>query len=245
MKKMILGVSLVSALVLVTGCGDDKDKKVAIDDVTVKYAASGTYDMSQYMLASDSQINSYVSKTFTNDKGKKSYKDVADETTYPASRFDVNGSIIKEYDDTDDELDTTSTILSDRIKQIDAEDNEVSYIARYAEKGDYIIKIVSTDTDGFTLKTACKLNKQLTSKEINTKTYNDVIEVVCNAEGSQTTTVAGQEVSVTSESNVINLFAKGKGLISSITEDCYTRKDGDTITKEVCEKEIQEITNIH
>ena len=135
--------------------------------------------------------------------------------------------------------------MSDRIKQLDVEDNEVSYIARYAEKGDYIIKMVSTDTDGFTVKIACKLNKQLTSKEINTKTYNDVIEVVCDVKGSQTTTVAGQEVSVTSEGSVINLFAKGKNLISSVTEGCATRKDGDTITKEVCEKEIQEITNIH
>lgn len=74
MKKIIFGASLVSALVLMSGCGDSGDSgddKVDIDAVKVVYKTTATYDLSEYILPAQSQISTYLEKAFTNDKGKK------------------------------------------------------------------------------------------------------------------------------------------------------------------------------
>ncbi len=239
MKKIIFGASLVSALVLMSGCGDSGDDKVDIDAVVVEYKNSATYDLSEYTLATQSQTNMYVVKTFTNDKGKKSYQESPDETAYPIVRYDVNGSIVKEYDINGD-LDTTNTILSDRISI----DNGSSTMARFADKGDYVSKVSFTDNNGVTIKVACKINKQLASKEVSPKTYEDVLEMVCAMEGAQTTTLGGKAASVNLEGSLITYFAKGNGAISSIMEGCTKTKVGDTVVLQSCEKETEEITNI-
>jgi len=245
MKKIVLGTSLVLAMVLATGCGSDGDSKVDIDAVTVAYKNSAALDMSEYIIPSKSQTNSYVRTVFTNDSGKKEYKKIADKTTYPETRFDVNASVVRQYD-ADNALDVTSTVLSDRIKNIDASDNSTMDIARFADKGDYIQKKTQTLFNGAVVKMACKVTDKLNLKVVNDKTYNDVIKMVCDYQTTlEDTTLSGKKSLESLEGIGIAYYAKGNGLISSISEDCTkTMIDAKVVTQE-CEKEIDNLISIH
>ena len=241
MKKMILGLSLSTVLVLMSGCGDSSDK-VDIDAVTVTYKNAATYDLSEYILATQSQTNNYVSKEFTNTSGKKDYKNTPDEEIYSITRFEVNQSIVKEYN-ADNFLQTTNTILSDRIKTVDTDSEEI-LIARFADKDDYIIKSVTTDADNTTTKIACKINKHLNTKAVNNKTYTDILEMSCDVTFSETTTAGGDTVSSTADGIIIIYFAKDNGPISSMIEACTKTSIGDKIVKNSCTKTTEDITNI-
>jgi hypothetical protein len=245
MNKIILGTSLLLTLAFI-GCGSsDDDHKVDFDAVNIVYKDSATIDLSKYIVSSKSQTNSYVKSTFLNDSGKKEYKQLADNTTYPDVHFDVNGSIIREYNE-NNTLVTTNSILTDRIHSIDAEDSSTIDIVRFADKGDYIQKNIQTLPNGSTIKTVCKVTKQLDSKIVNTKTYNDIIKFECDTQASrESTTLSGKKSIDTYEESSIQFFAKDIGSISSTSESCSkTTVDGKVATQE-CEKEIEEITSIH
>lgn len=174
---------------------------------------------------------------------KKEYKATPDEESDYSTRFDVNGTTVKEYEE-GNSLDVTNTISSDRIKMVDADDGEVTTMARYADKSDFYSKAVSTDSDGDTFKIACHVSKKLDSKEVRSETYNDVLEVVCDIEAAGSATVGGEAVSSTASGTSVIYFAKDKGLISNITEICNKVKIG-SIEKQSCEKTIEEITTIN
>jgi hypothetical protein len=245
MKNIVLGTSLVLAMVLGSGCGSDGDSKVDIDGVTITYKNSAALDMSEYMIASKSQTNAYVKTTFTNDSGKKEYKNVADATTYPEIRYDINGSIAREYD-ANNILDVTNTTLSDRIRNLDASDGSTMDIARFVNTGDYVQKQIQTLSNGAVMKMACKVSDKLDSKVVNTKTYNDVIKVVCDTQVSrESTTLSGKKSLDSSEGTSIAFFAKGNGVISSVIESCSKTTIGDKVATQECEKTVEEIISIH
>jgi len=247
MTKSILTISILSSMVLfTTGCGGGSDSTTDPKDAVVEFKTSGTYDLRNYVTATQNQINNYVEKKFTNDKGEKKYEDTADETSYYATRFDVNNSTIKEFKD--DVLESTYTILSNKIIEKDAEDNTEFSIARYADDGDYVFKkSETTQLNGitFTIVDACKVTDHLTSKEVNGHTYNDVLEITC--EGYSTSqegaTLNGNPLSIKTESTFISYSAKNEGTIWEEDETCTSTTLNKTTNKE-CEKEITEITTI-
>jgi hypothetical protein len=247
MKKSILAISLLSSLtILYTGCGSSDSKKVDLKDVVVKFKTSANYDLSQYITSNKNQINNYVIKTYKNEEGKKKYNDIPDETSYDATRIDVNGTIIKEYDGS--ELDTTYSILTNKLVSTEADDNSTITVARYADKGDYVSKIDKTiQSNGLSLTYihVCKVADYLASKEINGNTYTDVLKITC--EGSAKTPAGAKlnnvPYSVLMEITSTGFYAKNQGNIWEEEETCNSTTVNKT-TSESCEKEITEITTI-
>ncbi len=243
MKKIVLAASVVT-IVLMNGCGSSGDSKVDLSAVKVEYKNAATYDLSQYLIPTRNQINNYANTTFTNTKGKKDYKETPDEPAVASvEKYDVNGSIIKEFDGSD-ALITTSTVTADRISQLD-EDGTTQVLARFADKGDYFTKRTRTNSDGINITLACKVKNHLETKNIGSQTYTDVLEVECPFEGIQTTTLGGQQATVKSEGSSINFFAKDDSLILSTTETCVTTKVGDNTVSKRCIKEIEKLFTIN
>jgi len=245
MKKTILGISLFASLLLTLGCGGSKDKKVAFDDVKVEYKNSGTYDLSHYLVPAQNQISNYVKKVYTNKSGKRKYSETPDEgnTTYSKTEYDINGTTIKEI--TDEKLETTYNILTDKITATDAEDNSVDRYARYADKGNYILKEELRDKDLGKMKSVCKLADHFENKNINGTTYDDVIEVTCDIDSYDSAVIGGRQVEVISDGKGVLLFAKDKGMISFMTDICVEDKIDGKKTDAMCTKETQEITTIN
>ena len=245
MKKMILGVSLVSALVLVAGCGDSGDDKVAFDAVNVEYKSAGTYDLSQYLVPAQNQISNYVENEYTNNSGKRDYSNTPDEDSpsYSTSQYDINGTTIEET--TDGALETTFNILADKVVGTDADDNSVESYVRYADKGNYVFKKKGLDEDLGSLELVCKLANHHDSKEVSGKTYNDIIEFSCTIDSYDSATVGGSKIEVIGDGTSVRLFAKDKGLISTVTDICAQTKADGTKTKSVCIKSTEDITTIN
>ena len=245
MKKSILTLGLAGSLIIVTtGCGGgDDQKEPTAQEVTLEYKTSGTYDLSQYMAPTENKINNYREKTYEDNQGGKNYGEPTE--AFPTIRFDINASTIKEYDS--DGTDTIYTILNDRIKSLDADDNTVDYIVRYANIGDYIDKtIIETNVNGTSLNISslCKLNGHLESKEINNVTYSDIIEISCVSNSNSSGNVGDNNFTTTSTSTDTYYLAKEVGEINSIEESCNTTiLSGNKVSS--CEKIITEITNIN
>ena len=245
MKKMILGVSLVSALVLMTACGDSGDSKVAFDDVKIEYKNEGTYDLSQYLVPAQNQISNYVENVYTNQSGKRDYSNTPDEgsPSYSKSQFNINGTTIEVT--TDGTLDTTFNILADKINSTDADDNSVESYVRYTDKGNYILKKQGPDGDSGNLKLVCKLANHHNSKKVSGTTYNDIIELSCTIDAYDSGTVGGSKVEVIGSGTSVLYFAKNKGSISTVTDICVESKTDGTKTKAICSKTTEEITTIN
>lgn len=237
MKKSILAISLLSTLaILSTGCGSSSGS-----------GSTTVYDLSQYLLPSQNQINNYVKETYENNKGKKKYSDSPDSEDAYAQKYEVDGTTVKEYKD--NILETTHTIQSDKIVEVDAQDSSSIDTTRKLKEGDTIISINKTlqqNNITMTFKNSCKLNDYLSSKEIKGTTYNNVIEVKCKGtvtspEGAQ---VGGLPFSISTKNTTIIYLAKGKGMILEIEEYCSTTILNNAESKE-CEKEITEIATIN
>ena len=239
MKKIVLGTSLVLAMVLGSGCGDSDSKK-SIDDVVVDFKNAATYNLSEYVVPSQAQTNNYAEKVFKNSDGKKKYDAVADEENFTSKVYDINGSTVRSL--VGGQLDESYTTVANKINQVD-DDGLLTQFARYADTGDYISKVVRSMSNGLKMKQACKLNKKIDSKVINNVTYSDILEVVCTVENSGEGTTLGQTFKVASDGEIVSLFAKGEGMISTISEGC-TKTTLGSIEKETCEKSVETITNI-
>jgi hypothetical protein len=248
MTKSIITISILSSLILFsTGCGGGSDKKTDPKDAVVEFKTSGTYDLRQYITATQNQINNYVEKTFTNNKGKKEYANTADETSYYATRFDINNTTIKEFNDND--LDLTYDIQTTKIIEKDADDNTTMNIARYADNGDYVYKkdeTIQLNGITFTAVYACKISDHLSSKEVNGNTYNDILEITCegSTNSQEGAKLNGNPLSIESESSLKSYLAKGEGIIWEEDETCTSTTINKTTSKE-CEKELTEVTTIN
>ena len=247
MKKIILVLSLIGTLLSVsTGCGSDGDKKIDPKDVVIKFKTNATYDLSNYFFPSIDQTNNYVHKNYTNDKGEKKYSNTPNETTYSIINYETNNTTIKEY--FDNNLDVTHTIQNDKMRQLDNEDNSVINLPRYVDKGDYIIKKEYSFVESginFEYISICKVSNHINSKEINNKTYEDIIEVTCSSSSTslKDAKLNGVPYSYTIETTIQSLLAKNKSLIMETTESC-TNVTVNTTTDKSCDKEIVEITTI-
>ncbi len=252
MKKIILALALASSLmIIVTGCGGGSDDStIDIDDVTLEFKTSATYDLRDYMSPEQDQTHNYVDKTYINNNGEKIYNAIPDKESYSTTRFEINGAIIKEYDDA--ELDVTSTILSDRIVEaLETIENMEIVTVRFADQDDYVNKIITTLTltteevsFDMQMKLVCKVNNYLASKEVNNNTYNDVLEITCTTTSTSSETVSGMPFNFISNGYGRFYLAKGVGMISETSEYCSITTLDTTISKE-CKKEISEITTIN
>ncbi len=243
MKKMILGTSL--ALALLSGCGSNKESKVAFADVKIEYKTAGAYNLSNYLLPKQNQISNYVENQYTNNTGKRDYSKTADDgsPSYTSSQFDVNNTTIKES--IAGALETTSTILADKITSKDTADGRVENYVLFADKGDYISKSKGAVEDLGSMELVCKLANHYDNKTVSGTAYDDVIEVACTVDSYDSATVGGSKIEVIGEGTNRKLFAKNKGLISDVIDFCIQTKADGTKTKASCVKTTQEITTIN
>jgi len=243
MKKIILGTSLV--LALLAGCGSDKKSKVSFNDIKIDYKTKGAYNLSEYIIPKQNQISNYVENEYTNNNGKRDYSKKADEGSpfYTSSRFDVNNTTVKEF--SDETLDTTYSISTDRITSIDADDGSKETFVLFADKGDYVMKEKVDDEDLGSVEVVCKLTNHYESKKVSSKTYDDVIEVVCDIDSYDSGKVGGSNIEVIGNGTNTKLFAKNKGLISDIYDFCRQTKSNGKKTEDICVKTTKEITTIN
>ena len=245
MKKIILSLSVGALILGMSGCGSSGDSKPDANSINIEFKTSGTFDLAQYITADKDQSNNYVKKVYTNNKGKKDYKDTADKTTYPVKTITHTSDIsVEEF--IDGKLDSTYSFLADRIKTTD-DVNNTDIIARFANKGDYISKSVKTITsDGLPIhyEMVCKLSKKLDSKTVLAKDYQDVIQVVCTYNSSANSSINNSAITYTSNGVNTIYAAKGIGTILDINEDCSETKVGDATPVKECQKEVEEITSV-
>ncbi len=248
MKKIVLAFSLIGiSSMLFVGCGGGGDKKVAFDDVKIEYKSEGKYDLSHYLVPAQNQISNYVENDYINELGKRSYKDPdEDSPSYSASRYEVNGTIIKEFDN-DGSLDTIYEIKADRIinKTFDGNQTEEEIFVRFADDSDYIFKKRDHDDDLGQVELICKLTDHYDNKKINGNDFSDVIEMGCTIDSHDSGKVGGNDIEVIAEGTLKFLFAKGKGYISSVSDICKKTKTNGKVTKSTCVKEVEEITTIN
>ncbi len=238
MKKNIILTSLFSSLLLLSvGCGgDDKDKTVDPEDVTLDFKTSGDYNLRDYIAPDQNKTINYVEKTYTDKTGKKNYKAIADEELYPIKKFEISGAVIKEYG-AGNALETTYTITENKIISQDVGESGIDRV-KFANVGDYITKIISTET-----KQACKINKYIATKEVGANSYTDVLELSCTGTTEAEGIMGGQSNSVSTIFTNKMYLAKNVGEISSIFEKCTTTKLG-TLKSTECQKKTTDLTNI-
>ncbi len=242
MKRRILSLTFVSTVALFTlGCGGSS-KSPSANEVTIKFKKSGTYDLRQYLMIPEAKTNNYVNKSYSNSKGKKEYKNTPDSETYPYVTMQYNGNIVKEF--REKSLDTTYKILADRINATDAEDNATDDIARFADKGDYILKRVTKSAQK-NYESLWKVNAHFASKKVTNKVYNDVLEIISTYKDESTAIVSKNNVTSVDKGENKVYLAKGIGLILEIDEDCSETKIDNTSVKKECTKDIEEITTIN
>ncbi len=245
MKKNILALAFVGSLAMVmVGCGgDDKKKEVKIEDVVLEYKSEGAYDLSKYIAPAQSQVNNYVKKSYTNNKGERKYSPTPDSEEDVSYTYDVNSTGVTEIESLYNDK-TTYNFLDDRIDSTDSNDSAFSGgIVRYADAGDNIFKVIASQSkDGinFDITYLCKVNKYLSSRKVRNTIYDDVLEITCTGSTEADSTV----FTLTSKDYSTSYFSYEVGLIEEIEETCDTTTVKNNITKE-CEKETMEITTIN
>ncbi len=245
MKRYFAALGMSVAVIFV-GCGGGSDGDGGVNiDATVSYKTSGTYDLSNYISATQNSFNVYKNNTYTNKNGKKSFKDDPEEETY-TEKYDINSTavIVK---DAGDEIDSIFVIKSDRILEYDDENSASSIqIARYADIGDYILSISKNENDNIPVeaKSVCKLAKHYDSKTVGSKTYNDVLKVTCVHEANGMSNNKDINISYTADGDSVIYLAKGVGEILSEDVTCEkidTYLNSTKTTNSTCEKEVSEI----
>ncbi len=242
MKKDILVASLLTFTLIGCGGGGSSDS-----NKDVEFKTSGKYDLKEYIFPDKNQTNMYVEKTYINSDGKKEFNDDnLDSTEYPPTDFIHEGTIVKEYADHD--LDTMYQVLNDRIKMTDVNDdiNVTFDVARFADIGDYILnqsKSFSSNGSDVNMTRVCKLDDYIASKEINNKTYSNILEISCESTIKAHGVINQSNVTIETTEESSNYFAKGVGPIKMESESCETTTiDSNKPTSE-CEKTVTEITN--
>ncbi len=242
MKKIIsLSTVLLGALLFV-GCGSSSKTK-SFEEISVDFnKKSAKYDFKDY-LVDQNQTNNYKIDIFTNDKGKKSYSKTPDDTAYTATKYEIQGNKINEYED--GKLSNHSVIQATKIINYDDENHtQIAYV-RHFDIGDYIVKTHQTNDDNITLQLLCKAKKILSDKEVNGRTYHDVLLVECTGKGEKTKNVGGVDITSSSNFTSTTYLAKGDDYILSVDERCDKTEGNNQLIKGSCTKIITSLTTIN
>ena len=241
----IAGVSL-AAILFLAACGGTDDNNNIDFDATVVYKSAGSYDLRDYFAPSVNSINIYDHLLYINNDGRKSFSSDPDERSTYSEKYDINGSkiIIRNGNDTIEEI---YDIQEDRLVVLDDQNTVQMQLPRYVDIDDYVYVDRENDSSNNipTVKQiACKVINHYNSKEINAKTYDDVLEVLC--ESQENGDSQGDIVSLTyeGESTETIFFAKGKGEVYSEEVGCDTLKsilNGQEQTQSTCTKEISDL----
>ncbi len=248
MKRYFISLSLAASLFFVGCGGGDGDGGVNLDaDVVFKTVAK--YDLRKYVIPAENSISTYKEKIYTNENGKKSFKDDPEEDIY-TEKYDVNstGVTVKDGSDT---VDSVYIVKDDRIIDKETEDNStINEIVRFADIGDYVLSFSDSKTENgnipVTTKISCKLTGHYASKKVGSITYDDVLKIECKESSSGNLKNQNIEFSYTSEGETEIYFAKGIGDIYSEDITCQntnTVLNGAETKNSTCEKELVEIVS--
>lgn len=219
-----------------TGCGgsssdrDERDKPVII-----------TYDLSQYIVPSESQTNVYLNRVYEKKEGEKEYREI--NTTYYNETYEVNASVVQMRDG--ETYKNTYTVNGENITIVDLIAQKTSIVKRYVKIGDIIFEETSTDeVEGLEVQIdyECKITRHLEEKIVE-DSHNDVLQVSCTEKSNGNGTVSNINIKVVSHSTESYYLAKGTGKISSFEERCDTVTVGGSTSTSKCKKmEIELLT---
>ena len=232
-KKLTI-LATTTMLLFLCGCGgsdtvaqvlDDSEKVTELSDqddnttdnsaITVEFKTEGTYDLSDYLFSLPTLTQKTFSvKTYTDDTDPTDtvYGTQDGTTSFYTQTYDIDGNqrIYKE----DGEIDTTYTLLDDRIQSEDTSVSQPVDIARFADTGNYLsdtnrtLTYKNTNT-AVNFKIQCRLKEQLASKN----NFQDVLQIFCQ-----------------SDNELYNgefFYAKGIGSILEINSLCTQDTAGD------------------
>lgn len=161
MKKNI--TVLLLALSLLAGCGGGGDKSTPAGDggSNIKIGKTdGKYNLWEYMVPSADRTNNFIE---TKDDKTSKYK-----TTYTTT-----GDKVTEISDYAQNEKTIYTKRNDRVT--------ISFEKDGASNGSYDLHLTAEKNGDITILTStCKLSDHFDNKVINSKTFLDVIEIICN-----------------------------------------------------------------
>jgi len=244
---MFLTCFSVAAVLALSGCGgSDSDSSIDLD-AKVLYKTSAAYDLKDYIAPSLNTLKTYRELTYVNNDGKKSFKNDPDEEI-TSEKYDINGDTIV-VRDKNDAIDDIYIIKTDRIEnKDDFNDTTPDALARYVDIGDYVfVNNQSTDFSNqipIKGKTACKVTKHYSTKELDNTDYSDVLKIECKVTASGETTANGILIKYSYEAEEESYHAKGVGEVYSENINCQEVKT--TINKQVttnatCEKETRSL----
>ena len=220
MYKNIFAVASVTALFF-TGCGGSaKNDKVNLD-AAVAYKTSGAYDFSDYLVPKEKSINVYEERTYENKSGKKKFSGDPLRDTY-SYKYDINGTHITVRNG-NDEIEERYMVKPDRIELMDTDNN--TSLARFVDKGDYILSISENRTQNSiptVAKKACKVIGHDDQKSIDNTEYSDVLKVECTGREEGKSSSESTELGYLNEESSTLYFAKGKGMVYSEEVSCKT-----------------------
>ena len=245
---MLIGLS-VAAVVVFSGCGGSGSDKSLKFDATVQYKTSADYDLKDYIAPLENSINTYRELSYTNQKGKKSFKGDPEEEI-STEKYDIQNNIIVVKNGSD-VIDQVFVIKPDRIEEKDDMNGTVdTVLARYVNVGDYVL-VDTNDTDDsegvqILRKTACKLMKHYGAKTLNKKEYSDVLQIECKSNGNGSTQANGVLIDYDFEMSETFYTTKTQGEVYSENISCQkvvTTINGNKTTNATCEKEIRELVS--
>ncbi len=245
--------SLAVALILFSsGCGGGSSSSQSSPQTgSLDFKTSGTYDLSQYIVPAQNQLNTFIERTYKDTDGNQIYGTTPTKTSEVVQRYEVDNNSIKEYDEKGN-LDTTYTITQTAITQLLSNTDSIQIdnttkIVRYADRGDPVANTIlnipiETFGSDAAMTLTCTLQNHVDSKQINTQTFDDVITIAC--QGFVDTDITYQDIPLTLTMTLAihSYYSNSIGEIGSIEETCYTINSMQTVQQ--CTKTVSEIASI-
>jgi len=243
MKKVT--ISLLS-LVFLIGCGSSSSSDTKKDDKTLDFnQTKPAYDLNNYLQTNSVvtyKLSSYIDKT-----GKKDFEEENKVETFPSQTNKWKADLLTMSNAQNVETGTIKILKNKFERTMKMGDKSIKFdIVRNFNIGEYLANhLIEEKISNATveLNRICKATKTLETKEYNSVTYNDILEIKCD-----TTSTLKSKNELTTKANVekseLIYMAKGKGIIYNESESCTSVTNvvlGQESEVKVCKKDIQEI----
>jgi len=229
MKNIFTFPTLLTIVLLMTGCGFDKkdldDSRLLEDNETVVFSSEGRYDLKDYLFPTQNQTNIYERIKHKDINGDKNYdKEPISINLNNQIEYVLNENIVLEGVDTEYTIDD----ISIQKKELVDDFFDVRKYRRYVDVGSYYFSYEFVDAKSVFYQigwTKCRVEEHIGSKIILDKKYDDILILGCDSESAEG--VRG-EFSEKKNFKSAHYFAKGVGEIAAIGEECFTKKFNQT-----------------
>ncbi|MCH9812347.1 MAG: hypothetical protein K0U47_00180 [Epsilonproteobacteria bacterium] len=239
MQQILLSLFI---LLFSFGCGGGSNNKTIVN---FSKNSNTSYDLTKYLYSTPEQTLEYAEKSYLDKNGLKNYSQIPSESFTTSTYTETEGTQVREY--VNGILDNTYMVTHDRLITT-SDTNTIIEYARYVNLGDtFVVSTQRIESYALVgdLNMQCKITEYLTSKEVENRTYDDLLKIECTGtfNSLQGATLQGIPYSYTTKPTEIAYIAKNIGLIQSTTESCSTLKvNNKTITE--CSKETIDLIEL-